>query len=96
MECLNIFGGAPGHSFVSLKMYYPGEGEPLGLVLEEGGVVTECQIKTMEADEILDFNFAKIQHNIFPCVLNLFYEREIKNKVHILEFINTELNYLLY
>ena len=60
MECLNIFGGAPGTSYTSMKMYFPNHGDPLGLVLEEGGVVTECQIKTMEADEILDFNFTSI------------------------------------
>lgn len=60
MECLNIFGGAPGTSFTSLKMHYAGHGEPLALVLEEGGVVTECQIKTMDADEILDFNFTSV------------------------------------
>lgn len=60
MECLNIFGGAPGQSFTSLKMCYPGHGEPLELVLEEGGVVTECHIKTMDADEILDFNFTSL------------------------------------
>ena len=60
MECLNMFGGGPGSSYTSLKMYYCGEGQPLCLVLEEGGVVTECQIKTMTADEVLDFNFTSI------------------------------------
>lgn len=86
MECLNIFGGAPGHSFVSLKMYYPGEGEPLGLVLEEGGVMTECQIKTMEADEILDFNFTSVgvQNKIImksECLRDAFSDLDVSSQV---------------
>ena len=86
MECLNIFGGAPGQSFTSLKMYYPADGEPLGLVLEEGGVVTECQIKTMEADEILDFNFTSIgvQNKIImksECLRDAFSDLDISSQV---------------
>lgn len=56
LECLTIFGGTPGES-TSLKMCYAGYGCPLILVLEEDGVLTDCSIKTLEPDEILDFNF---------------------------------------
>ena len=55
-ECLTIFGGTPGVT-TSLKMCYAGYGCPLVLVLEEDGVLTDCSIKTLEPDEILDFNF---------------------------------------
>jgi cell cycle checkpoint protein len=53
VECLNIFGG----SSTALKMCYQGYGFPLTMLLEEGGVITDCSIRTLEAEEILDFNF---------------------------------------
>lgn len=58
LECLTIFGSTsmPGIS-TSLKMCYAGYGCPLVLVLEEEGVLTDCTIKTLEPDEVLDFNF---------------------------------------
>lgn len=58
LECLTIFGSTsmPG-STTSLKMCYSGYGCPLVLVLEEEGVLTDCTIKILEPDEVLDFNF---------------------------------------
>lgn len=56
LECLTIFGGTPGVT-TSLKLCYAGYGCPLVLVLEEEGVLTDCSIKTLEPDEVLDFNF---------------------------------------
>ncbi|KAL5017623.1 hypothetical protein ScPMuIL_007212 [Solemya velum] len=58
LECLTIFGSTsfPGVT-TSLKMCYAGYGCPLVLILEEDGVLTDCNIKTLEADEVLDFNF---------------------------------------
>ncbi|KAL3858199.1 hypothetical protein ACJMK2_012801 [Sinanodonta woodiana] len=58
LECLTIFGSSavPGVS-TSLKMCYAGYGCPLLLILEEDGVLTDCSIKTLEPDEVLDFNF---------------------------------------
>ena len=86
MECLNIFGGAAGQSFTSLKMYYPGEGQPLGLVLEEGGVITECHIKTLDADEILDFNFSSVgvENKIImksECLRDAFNDLDVSSEV---------------
>ncbi|XP_002736203.1 cell cycle checkpoint protein RAD1-like [Saccoglossus kowalevskii] len=59
LECLNIFGSStlPGAT-TALKMCYGGYGSPLILWLEEGGVLTDCTIKTLEPDEVLDFNFS--------------------------------------
>ncbi|CAL4141410.1 unnamed protein product, partial [Meganyctiphanes norvegica] len=59
VECLNIFGGSsiPGVT-PALKMCYQGYGSPLILLLEEAGVLTDCKIRTQEADETLDFNFS--------------------------------------
>ncbi|XP_059171940.1 cell cycle checkpoint protein RAD1-like [Physella acuta] len=58
LECLTIFGSSviPGVS-TSLKMCYAGYGCPLILMLEEDGVLTDCSIKTLEPDEVLDFDF---------------------------------------
>jgi len=60
LECLNMFGGTSAEAAGSpnLKICYTGYGHPLVLLLEEAGVVTDCRIKTREAEECLDFNFA--------------------------------------
>ncbi|XP_067015316.1 cell cycle checkpoint protein RAD1 [Anabrus simplex] len=54
IECLNIFGS----NSTALKMCYQGYGSPLRLILEDGGVITDCSIKTMEPEEMLDFTSA--------------------------------------
>ncbi|XP_076034906.1 radiation insensitive 1 [Oratosquilla oratoria] len=58
VECLNIFmgSGVPGVT-PALQMCYEGYGSPLVLVLEEAGVLTDCQIRTKEAEDTLDFAF---------------------------------------
>lgn len=63
LECLNMFGGVGvggdggGGASPSLKICYVGYGHPLVLLLEDQGVVTDCQVRTKEAEECLDFNF---------------------------------------
>ncbi|CAF0724588.1 unnamed protein product [Didymodactylos carnosus] len=58
LECLNIFGlSENSDSIVALQIYYMGEGHPLQLYLEEHGVITECSIKLLDADETIDFEF---------------------------------------
>ncbi|KAK7069646.1 ssDNA endodeoxyribonuclease [Halocaridina rubra] len=58
VECLNIFGVSTTPSVTpTLKMYYNGFGTPLEILLEEGGVITDCKIRTQEADDTLEFNF---------------------------------------
>lgn len=58
-ECLTIFGSGsgPGSTATSLKMCYAGYGRPLVVMLEEDGVLTDCSLKTLEPDEVLDFDF---------------------------------------
>nr|QIC49982.1 cell cycle checkpoint protein RAD1 [Actinia equina] len=59
MECLNIFGLSKDSGMcAALKLCYKGYGFPLVLMLEEGGVLTDCSIQTEEPDEILDFDFS--------------------------------------
>lgn len=58
IECLSIFGTSPTPGIMTaLELRYSANGEPLILLLEENGVVTDCSIKTMDAAEVLDFNF---------------------------------------
>lgn len=58
IECLNIFSGSSNpDSHTALKMCYVGHGHPLTLMLEEAGVLTDCSIKTLDAEETLDFDF---------------------------------------
>ena len=62
LECLNMFGGAGVEGSAAgspnLKICYAGYGHPLILLLEEQGVVSDCKIRTREAEPCLDFNFA--------------------------------------
>lgn len=59
VECLNIFGMSTSPGITpALKMCYNGYGTPLEILLVEGGVLTDCKIRTQEADDTLDFNFS--------------------------------------
>jgi len=61
LECLHIFGssGSEKSSATALKMCYAGYGYPLKLLLaEEGGILTDCSITTMDAEDVVDFNFS--------------------------------------
>nr|XP_032831448.1 cell cycle checkpoint protein RAD1 isoform X3 [Petromyzon marinus] len=42
---------------VALSLRYGGYGSPLILCLEEGGVVTDCSLRTQEPEDPLDFEF---------------------------------------
>uniref|UniRef100_A0A914XN71 Cell cycle checkpoint protein RAD1 n=1 Tax=Plectus sambesii TaxID=2011161 RepID=A0A914XN71_9BILA len=55
-ECVNLFGSSPNSS-TALRMTYGGLGEPLKVIMEEGGVVIRCSVRTQQSDEILDFEF---------------------------------------
>ncbi|SCZ96551.1 BZ3500_MvSof-1268-A1-R1_Chr8-2g10290 [Microbotryum saponariae] len=48
--------GGPG-STTTLEMTYRGEGYPLVLLLEEGGIVTRCEITTYEPDDLMELFF---------------------------------------
>jgi len=80
LECLNMFGGVGAGenlgSAPSLKICYAGYGHPLVLYLEEQGVVTDCQVKTREAEECLDFNFANAKI-ISKVIMNSDYLKEV-------------------
>ncbi|EGD73030.1 hypothetical protein PTSG_04741 [Salpingoeca rosetta] len=63
LECLSIFGQGDG---VALRLSYAGYGSCLNLLLEEHGVVTDCSIRTQEADEFasIDMRTAAIPTNV--------------------------------
>jgi len=87
LECLTIFGGSsgPGGS-TSLKMCYAGYGCPLILMLEEDGVLTDCSLKTLEPDEVLDFDFcsSNVVNKIImksECLKEVFNELDMSSEV---------------
>lgn len=58
IDCLSIYGTTHQGSPVSLILVYKDYGSTLDLLMEESAVVAECKIRTMEAFEILDFDFS--------------------------------------
>lgn len=87
MGCLNIFGSSKDSTVTTaLKMCYTGYGSPLVLILEEGGVLTDCSIQTEEPDEALDFNFtsANVVNKIImksECLKEAFSELDMTSEV---------------
>lgn len=87
IECLNIFGSSSNpESHTALKMCYAGHGHPLTLLLEDSGVLTDCSINTMEADETLDFDFcsANVVNKIImaaECLREAFAELDMSSDV---------------
>jgi len=75
LECLNMFGGDAGAS-PCLKMCYGGYGHPFVLLLEDQGVINDSQIRTKEAEECLDFNFAHAQI-VSKIIMNSDYFKEV-------------------
>ncbi|XP_032793542.1 cell cycle checkpoint protein RAD1 isoform X2 [Daphnia magna] len=59
LECLNVFGSSGLQSGTSpaLKLYYNGHGTPVSILLEESGVITDCKIRTVHFDPVLDYDF---------------------------------------
>eukprot|EP00002_Diphylleia_rotans_P026848 TRINITY_DN536_c0_g1_i9.p1 TRINITY_DN536_c0_g1~~TRINITY_DN536_c0_g1_i9.p1 ORF type:complete len:307 (-),score=61.06 TRINITY_DN536_c0_g1_i9:1119-2039(-) len=61
IECLNVFtstgSSGPIGTPVVLQMAYAGHGQSLLLMLEENEVITDCAIRTIEAEPLLNFNF---------------------------------------
>ncbi|VDN12145.1 unnamed protein product [Dibothriocephalus latus] len=58
LDCLSIFGTSYQASLTSAILTYKQHGDTLDLLLEDNGVVAECNIKTMDALQILDFDFS--------------------------------------
>jgi len=87
LECLTIFGGSGGPSGnTSLKMCYAGYGCPLILMLEDDGVLTDCSLKTLEPDEVLDFDFcsANVVNKIImksECLKEVFNELDSTSEI---------------
>ncbi|KAI8783251.1 cell cycle checkpoint protein RAD1 [Biomphalaria glabrata] len=88
LECLTIFGSSattPSGN-TTLKMCYAGYGCPLILMLEEDGVLTDCSLKTLEPDEVLDFDFssANVVNKIImksECLKEVFSELDTTSEV---------------
>lgn len=55
-ESLNMLD-AGSHATPSVKISYAGQGHPLEVIVEEGGVIIQTSIKTLVPEDIMDLNF---------------------------------------
>ncbi|XP_076675991.1 cell cycle checkpoint protein RAD1 isoform X1 [Andrena cerasifolii] len=58
VECLCMFWSninSQGSS-VALQLFYKGAGDPVTVLIEEDGIITDCSLKTQDPDELLDFH----------------------------------------
>lgn len=61
LDCLTIFDNCPRiipGSTTTLKMFAKSASGPLQMILEQDGVITECELKLMEPDEPIDFDLS--------------------------------------
>lgn len=56
IECLCMFWPASQDNSVAVQIFYKGTGFPLSIIIEEDGVITDCSLKTLETDTLLDFH----------------------------------------
>lgn len=56
VECLCMFWSNNSQmSSVALQLFYKGVGHPVTVLIEQGGIITDCSLKTQEPDELLNF-----------------------------------------
>ncbi|XP_011868107.1 PREDICTED: cell cycle checkpoint protein RAD1-like isoform X2 [Vollenhovia emeryi] len=56
VECLCMFWPTSQEDSVAVQMFYKGTGYPVSIIIEEDGVITDCSLKTLEIDALLDFH----------------------------------------
>ncbi|XP_011140010.1 cell cycle checkpoint protein RAD1 [Harpegnathos saltator] len=56
VECLCMFWPSSQEDSVTVQIFYKGTGYPLSVIIEEDGVITDCSLKTLEVDALLDFH----------------------------------------
>ncbi|VDL95639.1 unnamed protein product [Schistocephalus solidus] len=86
LDCLSVFGTSYQASLTSAILTYKQHGDTFDLLLEDNGVVAECNIKTMDALQILDFDFSssKVTSKIIiksDCMREAFSELDVTSEV---------------
>lgn len=56
VECLSMFWPTSQEDSVTVQIFYKGTGYPLTIIIEEDGVITDCSLRTLEVDTLLDFH----------------------------------------
>ncbi|XP_024867988.1 cell cycle checkpoint protein RAD1-like [Temnothorax curvispinosus] len=56
VECLCMFWPTSQEDSVNVQIFYKGTGYPVSVIIEEDGVITDCSLKTLEVDALLDFH----------------------------------------
>ncbi|XP_012227665.1 cell cycle checkpoint protein RAD1 [Linepithema humile] len=54
--CLRVFWPASQEDSVAVQIFYKGIGYPVSVIIEEDGLITDCSLKTLEVDTLLDFH----------------------------------------
>ncbi|VDM27617.1 unnamed protein product, partial [Hydatigera taeniaeformis] len=85
-DCLSVFGVNNSSSLTSVILCYKDHGSTLDLLLEDSGVIVECNVKTMDALEVLDFNFAgsRLASKVIirsECMREIFSELDVTSDV---------------
>lgn len=56
LDCLNIYGGSLSHqTFPGVQIAYRGYGTPFLVMLEDNDILTDCALRTLEAENITSF-----------------------------------------
>ncbi|XP_018299916.1 cell cycle checkpoint protein RAD1 [Mycetomoellerius zeteki] len=55
-KCLQASVYFPSTVFDEFKLKEDGTGYPLSIIIEEDGIITDCSLKTLEVEELLDFH----------------------------------------
>ncbi|KYM89449.1 Cell cycle checkpoint protein RAD1 [Atta colombica] len=56
VDCLCMFWPTSQEDSVTVQIFYKGTGYPLSIIIEEDGIITDCSLKTLEVEELLDFH----------------------------------------
>lgn len=83
LECISIFGeGQFDNKQCQFYLSYDGEGSPLSILLEDQGVMTECEIQTIEGVGMSDFNF-RSNSIINRAIINSQYLKDALNDLEV-------------
>ncbi|XP_011684612.1 PREDICTED: cell cycle checkpoint protein RAD1 [Wasmannia auropunctata] len=64
VECLCMFWPTSQEDAVAVQMFYKGTGYPVSVIIEEDGVITDCSLKTLEVDALLDFHLDNVVNKV--------------------------------
>ncbi|RLU16326.1 hypothetical protein DMN91_012086 [Ooceraea biroi] len=64
VECLCMFWPTSQEDSITVQMFYKGTGYPLSVIIEEDGVITDCSLRTLEVDALLNFYLEDVVNKV--------------------------------